>query len=652
MIRQKYPFLLEEHYVGRIRETYRARAKRVAAVRTADGLRRYCTRVRRALQAAFGRMPTKTPLNTKTWRTSEWGDHRIEHLTFESRPGMLVTANLYLPANATAPAPGVVLPCGHYGIAKAAPPYASACVRLARAGYAVLIYDPIAQGEREMHSHVDSGGRLTIEKGICDAHNILGRQLHTAGEWFGAWCLWDGIRATDLLAARPEVDASRLAVTGQSGGGTLSAYLWAMDPRFKAVASSCWCTSYLNDGENGMPADEEQYPPGFLAAGCDKIDFFTVRAGEPTLLLGQEQDFFDDRGLRAGYAELSRLHALAGGDPALCELSMDTLTHLYSEHAQVAMITFFNRVFGKGAPAPQRPVEERTPAELQVTSQGDVWMAGSRPMPEVAAERIRDVAAKRKPAAPDTLPSVIRKALGIPAEMPFPYHRRLFHLGEYREETKQQFLRFIVETESDLRLELRHICMEWKPHRLNAEPVSTLYLPDTDGFEELRQPGVMDGCEAFWCLDVRGLGFHMATPTDPYVIYGHDYMASGHAVLFGETLLGDRVRDVLTALKLLKAEGGARSFRLVGRRQGAVLALLAAALEPDVESVSCFDAPESFLALATAPFTFWPAVNFPRNVLKAFDLPDVRAFLGTRLIHDSHASPDEFPSLQAKVSST
>lgn len=644
MNRQKYPFPLEEHYIRRLRETYKARARRVAAVTTPDDLKRYRQRVRRALNAAFGRFPSKNPLNAKVWRTSDWGDHRIDHVTFESRPGMLVTANLYLPANAAGPVPAVVFPCGHYVTGKAAPSYAGAGVRLVREGYAVLIYDPIAQGERDMYSHVDSGGRLDIQKTICDAHNILGRQLHTVGEWFGAWRLWDGIRATDYLVSRPEIDATRLAVTGQSGGGTLSAYLWAMEPRFKAVASSCWCTSYLNDDENGMPADEEQYPPGLLAAGCDKIDFFNVRAGEPTLLLGQEQDFFDDRGLKTGYAELKRLHALAGGDPALCKLSMDTTIHLYSEPAQIAMITFFNRVFGKPAPAPQRPVVERQAAELQVTPQGDVWKAaGSRPMPEVAAARIRAVAAKRKPGSPGALPDVIRKALGIPAEIPVPHHRRLFHMGEYREETRQQFLRFIVDAEPDLCLELRHVCKEWNPHRLNAEPVSTLYLPDTDGFEELQKPGTIAGCEDFWCLDVRGLGSHMATPNDPYVVYGHDYMAAGHAVLFGETLLGDRVRDALMTLKLLKAEGGARSFKLVGRRQGAVLALLAAALEPDVESVTCLEAPESFLALATAPFTFWPAPNFPRNVLKAFDLPEVRQFLGARLVQDTRGDVVEFP---------
>ena len=641
MNRQPYPYPLEEHYIHRMRETCRVRAKRVASIRTPDDLLRYRQRVRRALNAAFGRFPAKTPLNARVWRTSDWGDHRIEHVTFESRPGMLVTANLYLPVKTAGPFPGVVFPCGHYEHGKAAPLYAAACVRLAREGYAALIYDPLGQGERDLYSHVDTKGRLACGK-CCDSHNVFGRQLHAAGEWFGTWRLWDGIRATDYLASRPEVDATRLAVTGQSGGGTLSAYLWAMEPRFKAVASSCWCTSYLNDDENGMPADEEQYPPGFVAAGYDKVDFFAVRAGEPVLLLGQEQDFFDDRGLKAGYTELARLHTLAGGDPALCALSMDTTTHLYSEPAQVAMITFFNQLFGKGAPAAQAPVTERTPAELQVTTSGDVWKEGSRPAPVIAVQRLHALAKRRRPVAAADLPGVIRKALKIPPDIPVPNHRRLFHLAEYEEEKKRQFLRFIVDVEPDLCLELRHICKDWIPYRLNATPVTTLFLPDVDGFTEVQNLQTMAGCEDFWVLDVRGLGFQRALPSEPYTLYGHDYMAAGHAVLFGETLLGDRVRDVLSTLRLLKAEGGAGTFKLVGRRQGAVLALLAAALEPDVVSVSCREAPESFLALATAPFTMWPAVNFPHGVLRAFDLADVRSMLHGRLAVDTRGDVAEF----------
>ena len=101
---------------------------------------------------------------------------------------------------------------------------------------------------------------------------------------------------------------------------------------------------------------------------------------------------------------------------------------------------------------------------------------------------------------------------------------------------------------------------------------------------------------------------------------------------------------MLAAVRLLLSEG-AREVHVTGQRQGAVLALLAGALEPAIASVFSVDAPESFLELATVRCTFWPAVNFPRGVLSRFDLPDVRAALGERLIVDTRTSAEEFEPL-------
>ncbi len=635
-----YPKQLEEHYLRRLRRTSQLRAKRLAAVRTPEDAQRYRQRARQGIAAAFGPLPPRTPLNSRLWRTTEFADYRIEHLTFESRPDFLVSANLYLPAGAANPVPGILFPCGHSANGKAHPLYVDACVRLVREGYAVLIYDPLNQGERDLYRHLDTGGRLS-RNNPCDGHNVIGRQLHACGDWLGAWRLWDGLRAADCLAGRPEVDAQRLAVTGQSGGGTLSAFLWAMEPRLRAVASSCWCTSYLNDLENSMPADEEQYPPGFLAAGLDKIDFFIARAGEPALLLGQEQDFFDDRGLRAGQAELARLHQLLGGQAEHCQLQIDTGTHAYSPANQLAMLAFFNRIFGKPAPAPDRPLPSHHEAALVATPAGDVGTVGSRPMPELVAAQATAIAAARPPRPASQLAATIRQALGISPVPIHPHHRRLFQTATRRPGTEQNIYRFAVETEPGLCCMLRHVCQTGTPFRLDPSPTTTLYLPNLDSQQELENPETMAELDDFWTLDVRGLGEGLFNLQDPYALYGHDYLATGHAILYGESLLGDRVRDVLAAVRLLRHEG-AREIRLVGRRQGAILALLAATLDHQIAQVASREAPDSFLALASAPFTFWPAANFPRGVLATFDLPELRTALGARLVEDTRASAMEF----------
>lgn len=95
---------------------------------------------------------------------------------------------------------------------------------------------------------------------------MAGNQLSLVGEFLGTWRVWDGIRALDYLLEQPEVDATRVGVTGNSGGGTLSTYLWALDERITMAAPSCFVTTYLTNLENELPADSEQCRPGILAA--------------------------------------------------------------------------------------------------------------------------------------------------------------------------------------------------------------------------------------------------------------------------------------------------------------------------------------------------------------------------------------------------
>lgn len=636
-----YPKLLEEYYVQRLREIYRARSERLVKITTPEEARQYVEDVRKGIRAAFGPLPPRTPLNARTTKTTDFGAYLIEHVLFESRPKLLVSANLYLPKERAGRVPGVLFTCGHSSNGKAHPLYQKACIRLAREGYAVLAYDPINQGERDIYRLGEVDERLTRMAAVA-GHNIIGRQLHACGEWFGAWRLWDGLRGVDYLASRPEVDPEQLALTGQSGGGTLSAYIWSMEPRLRAVASSCWTTSYLLDLENSMPADDEQYPPGFLAAGLDKIDFFMARAGEPALLLGQEFDYFDNRGLQQGHAELLRLHRLLGGAESTCRLNFDFCLHSYSDGNQIAMLEFFNEIFGK-PPTTQTADEQIAPPEearITVAPDGDVHRAGSRPVFEMVAE-LAERAIDREAVAPEKLPAVICTALNITPPKQAPRHRRLFLTEAKRGDTGQMIYRFIVESEPGIQCVLRHVCREGNPYRMMPDERAILYLPDIDSQQELADAEIMRGVDDFWTFDPRGLGEGLFTLDDPLGLYGHDYMYTGYALMLNEPLLGRRVFDVLSAVQLLRAEG-AQEVHLVGRKQGAVLALLAAALDQGIATVAAREAPESVLALSTAHYTFWPAVNFPHGMLKAFDLPEVRDALGVRLVEDTWADAQRF----------
>jgi hypothetical protein len=336
---------------------------------------------------------------------------------------------------------------------------------------------------------------------------------------------------------------------------------------------------------------------------------------------------------------------LLGGKTEDCRLQLDTLTHQFSDKNQQAMVRFFNQHTGKPEPAPDRPIQVPDEAQLQVTPECDVLHAGSRPIYEMVAERAHLLATSRQPIDAEHLPALVQSTLAIQPPVEVPHHRRLFLTEAVRECTGQHVYRFLVESEPGVPCLLRHICRVGNPFRLSPEERTVLYLPDIDSQEELEDPEIMAGEDAYWMLDVRGLGEGLSIVDDPLNLYGHEYMFTGFGLMYGRPLLGLRVFDVLSAVRLLRSEG-AREIHLIGRRQGAVLALLSAVLDQKVATVTCLDAPDSFLHLATAPYTCWPAVNFPHAILQKFDFADVRCMLGERLIKETTVSPIIFPPLR------
>jgi len=165
----------------------------------------------------------RPPLNVKITGCTEYEAYTIERLHYEALPRLYVPGNLYVPRNAAFPAPGVVYFCGHSPSMR--DHYQVHPRRWAELGFVTLIVDTIEYGEmRSTHHGCYSEGWF----------HWYSRGYTPAGVE-----LWNGIRALDVLAERPEVDAERLGVTGISGGGATSWWVGAADERAKAVAPVC-----------------------------------------------------------------------------------------------------------------------------------------------------------------------------------------------------------------------------------------------------------------------------------------------------------------------------------------------------------------------------------------------------------------------------
>ncbi len=134
---------------------------------------------------------------------------------------------------------------------------------------------------------------------------LVGRQL-------ASYRIWDGYRALDYLASRPEVDAGRLGCTGNSGGGTMTSYLMALDNRIAVAAPSCFITSLERLFATIGPQDAEQNITGQVAAGMEHADYLTLRAPKPTLLTVGTRDFFDIQGSWDTFREVKLIYGRLG----------------------------------------------------------------------------------------------------------------------------------------------------------------------------------------------------------------------------------------------------------------------------------------------------------------------------------------------------
>lgn len=301
--------------------------------------------VRNKVIEAIGGFPERTPLNAKTTGVVERDGCKIEKVLFESRPGHFVTAHLFLPdtARCAPPWPGVVVPCGHSLAGKRAPYYQRAGLAGARAGLATLIYDPIEQGERRQRD--DKGW-----KGSVKGHNHIGHRAHLLGWSTAQFRIWDGMRACDYLASRSDVDAGRIGVTGMSGGGTLSAYLNALDSRFCAAAPSGFISTIRDVYDNLGPQDAEQVVFGQAAFGFNHLGIVSLRAPSPLLVVATHGDYFPFMGSLETFANAKKVYSLLGaeGNVALMESAGP---HGWYESTRAAAMLWLKRWIAPGAAA-------------------------------------------------------------------------------------------------------------------------------------------------------------------------------------------------------------------------------------------------------------------------------------------------------------
>jgi dienelactone hydrolase len=276
----------------------RDRGREVAAIRDTAAAQVRQKQVRDRILSLIGGLPEyHGPLNARVTKTTRRDGFIIDHVLFESLPNYYVTANLYRP-DSPGRHPAILMSMGHWDSGKAAGQLLSS--NLARKGFVVLAYDPVGQGERQQ-AYDKRTGRSLIG-GPTDQHFLNGAAAILLGQSVGRYFIHDGMRAIDYLVTRPEVDSERIGAMGCSGGGTQTTYIAALDPRVKVAAVACYMNSFRTLF-SGSVGDSEQSVPGFLAAGLDQTDYVELFAPKPWLITSTEEDFFTPAGAKQVFDE-------------------------------------------------------------------------------------------------------------------------------------------------------------------------------------------------------------------------------------------------------------------------------------------------------------------------------------------------------------
>jgi dienelactone hydrolase len=630
-----YSRCLPDYLRALAQDAYSRRNEAIAKLTTPAAIQSRQTWVRETFWKLAGGLPERTPLQTHTLGTFERPGYRVQKIVYQSRPGLYVPANLYLPASGTPPYPGVLFQMGHSLNGKAAEPYQKCCQGLARLGYVVLAFDPMGQGERTYYPR--PGGALTRLDSADAEHTLPGRQMLLVGDTATRFQVWDAVRSLDVLAAHPLVDPKRLASTGQSGGGTLTMLLMAVDDRLAAAAVSCGNTENFACADFNPPGSTDDAEQNFIASGAaafDRWDLLYPMAPKPLLVLASARDYFgtySPRYLSSGREEFEKLRTVYGVLGAGDRIAWDETPapHALAYFLRTRIYAWFERWLG------HRPGGEVPEPEVAPEKDQTLW-AGS------TGNVVRDFSSK-------TPLALVRERARIPEKAP--------DLGELAR-------RIAAETPRDPKtVEIARVPSEaCDIAAVEVETAPRVYAPawifaprKTDPSKPallLLEPG---GRSARWgegglCHQLAARGLAVCAPdlrgigdAAPEASRGSLHYALSHSreeayawasLILGKPLIGQRVTDIVALVRAIGALDATRGRRIVVAALGAltVPALFAAALEPRIERLYLAGGLVAFESLLDFEEYRHPTANFIPGILNVCDLPALAAAVSPRRI--------------------
>jgi dienelactone hydrolase len=278
-------------------------------------------------------LPEKTPLNTKVFGRIERDGYTVEKVHFQSYPGFYVAGNLYRPrGKGNGPFPGILNPHGHWANGRladeAAGSIAARCISFARQGMVAFSWDMVGYNDTQFAPPAVKAGYNTHRHFANDLTNQLWHISQMGLQ------TWNSIRALDFLESLPEVDKKRLACTGESGGGTQTFMLGAVEDRLAAQAPIVMVSHSMQGGcscENvaGLRVD------------YSNMEIAAVPAPRPQIIVGATGDWTRTTLELEGPA-IEKVYRLFSADDKLHYVRFD-YNHNYNKTSREAVYESFGK---------------------------------------------------------------------------------------------------------------------------------------------------------------------------------------------------------------------------------------------------------------------------------------------------------------------
>lgn len=519
--------------------------------------------------------------------------YTIEKISFQTRPGVRMTANLYIPDSARQkPAPAILMVHGHWRLAKQEPTVQLRCIGAVRLGFVVLCVDAFGAGERGI------GTALGEYHGEMVAGTLLPSGLTLCGLQ-----VYENMRAVDYLETRPEVDKERIGITGASGGGNQTMYAAAWDRRFRCAVPVCSVGNYQAYLHTACCMCE--VVPGALDF-TEEWAVLGLIAPRPLMVINAAKDSiqFSPGEAKKSLALAAGVYRLFGQADRLQHIVFDE-GHGYSKAMREAMYGFMClhlKGEGDGRPIPEPPLQAEKPEDLRC------YPGDSRPpdfvtVPKLAAQQARKVleAADRQPLQART--AAARRWLQQRLESEAQLSAGQLQWQVHKLDDGSRLIRWQPAPGLVLQAQLES--------GVSRETVVLLHM---DGAEAARKTAVYQaarraGLRTVSC-DLRATG--ALAPERNRIGRAPDHNAAQWGLWLGRPLFQQWLRDIQTLVEVLRHLQAApeRGLLFVGHGPAGLLALAAAAICPDRLAYGCAIVDTPVTLVADRPYE-----NFPFGLL-------------------------------------